>query len=70
MSGRTRPEAEEGGHHRRIPAGNGEGSPCLSKAAAGALSAAYTAGALAGTVPSGLLTVRVGVKSAVLGGLS
>src|ERR671923_1595486 len=42
----------------------------LSKAAAGALSAVYAAGGLAGAIPSGLLAVRLGVKPTVLGGLS
>ncbi|HEX2045462.1 MAG TPA: MFS transporter [Gaiellaceae bacterium] len=42
----------------------------LSKAEAGALSAVYAAGGLAGAIPSGLLAVRVGVKPTVLGGLA
>src|SRR5918996_867858 len=41
----------------------------LSTSALGALSAVYSAGALAGAIPSGLLAVRVGVKPTVLGGL-
>src|SRR5919109_4272390 len=42
----------------------------LSKAAAGALSAVYAAGGLAGAIPSGLLAVRLGVKPTVIGGLA
>ena len=42
----------------------------LSTSALGALSAVYSAGALAGAIPSGLLAVRVGVKPTVLGGLA
>lgn len=41
----------------------------LSKAEAGALSAIYAAGGLAGAIPSGLLAVRIGVRATVLGGL-
>jgi MFS family permease len=42
----------------------------LSTSALGALSAVYSAGALVGAIPSGLLAVRVGVKPTVLGGLA
>lgn len=41
----------------------------LSTSALGALSAVYSAGALVGAIPSGLLAVRVGVRPTVLGGL-
>jgi len=42
----------------------------LSTSALGALSAVYSAGALVGAIPSGLLAVRVGVRPTVLGGLT
>ena len=42
----------------------------LSTSALGLLSAVYAAGALAGALPSGLLTVRVGVRPTVIGGLA
>jgi MFS family permease len=42
----------------------------LSTSALGALSAVYSAGALVGAIPSGLLAVRVGVRPTVLGGLA
>jgi MFS family permease len=42
----------------------------LSTSALGALSAVYSAGALVGAIPSGVLAVRVGVKPTVLGGLA
>jgi MFS family permease len=42
----------------------------LSKAAAGALSASYAAGTLAGALPSGLLAQRAGVRRTVLAGLA
>jgi MFS family permease len=41
----------------------------LSKTEAGILSGIYSAGGLAGAVPSGLLAVRVGVRPTVVGGL-
>src|SRR5437868_8798836 len=42
----------------------------LSKGQAGALVAAYAAGALIGAVPGGMAAVRVGPRRAVLGGLA
>jgi MFS family permease len=42
----------------------------LSKTAAGVLAAAYPAGTLLGTVPAGWITLRLGVKAAVLSGLA
>ncbi|HWM13633.1 MAG TPA: MFS transporter [Gaiellaceae bacterium] len=42
----------------------------LSTSALGALSAVYSAGALVGAIPSGLLAVRVGVRPTVVGGLA
>lgn len=42
----------------------------LSKAEAGALSAIYAAGGLAGAIPSGLLAVRIGVRATVVAGLA
>jgi MFS family permease len=41
----------------------------LSKAGAGVLSAAYPAGVLAGGIPSGVATVRLGVRRTVVGAL-
>ncbi len=42
----------------------------LSKAAAGVLSASYAAGTLLGTFPAAWVAARLGVRTAVLGGLS
>jgi len=42
----------------------------LSTSALGALSAVYSAGALVGAIPSGVLAVRVGVRPTVVGGLA
>jgi MFS family permease len=42
----------------------------LSKSAAGVLAAAYAAGTLIGSIPAGWLAARIGVRKAVLAGLS
>jgi len=42
----------------------------LGKAGAGVLAAAYPAGALVGSIPSGVVAARLGVKPTVLAGMT